>query len=57
MTQELVDAMNHGEPAAFAQAARRQMDGYTLRRDAVRLALAGRTTLDEAMRVATQLDD
>jgi type II secretory ATPase GspE/PulE/Tfp pilus assembly ATPase PilB-like protein len=33
------------------------MDGYTLRRDAVRLALAGRTTLDEAMRVATQLDD
>ena len=57
MTQELVEAMNHGEPSAFTQAARRQMAGETLRRDAVRLVTAGRTTVEEAMRVATQLDE
>ena len=34
MTQELVEAMNHGDPSAFAAAARRQMAGRTLRRDA-----------------------
>ncbi len=51
MTQELVDALNHGEPSAFTQAARRQMGGRTLRRDALRLALAGRTTIDDAMRL------
>jgi MSHA biogenesis protein MshE len=57
MTQELVEAMNDGDPARFTQAGRRQMAGRTLRRDALRLALAGRTTLDEAMRVGTQTDD
>ncbi|MBT9595327.1 MAG: Flp pilus assembly complex ATPase component TadA [Vitreoscilla sp.] len=57
MTQELVETMNHGNPADFARAARRQMGGLTLRSDAVRLATEGRTTIDEAMRVATQFDE
>jgi MSHA biogenesis protein MshE len=57
MTQELVEAMNDDDPARFTQAGRRQMAGRTLRRDALRLAATGRTSLDEAMRVGTQLDD
>ncbi|MBP7914949.1 MAG: Flp pilus assembly complex ATPase component TadA [Vitreoscilla sp.] len=57
MTQELVETMNHGNPADFARAARHQMGGLTLRSDAVRLATEGRTTIDEAMRVATQFDE
>ncbi|HJV69177.1 GspE/PulE family protein [Ideonella sp.] len=57
MTQELVETMNHGSPADFARAARRQMAGASLRSDAVRLATEGRTTIDEAMRVATQFDE
>jgi len=57
MTQELVEAMNNDDPVRFTQAGRRQMAGRTLRRDALRLALTGRTTVDEAMRVGNQLDD
>jgi MSHA biogenesis protein MshE len=57
MTNALVEAANHGDPNAFVQLGRQQMAGNTLRRDAVRLVTAGRTTIDEAMRVATQLDD
>ena len=57
MTQELVEAINDDDTARFAQAGRRQMDGQTLSRDALRLAAAGRTTLDEAMRVGAHLED
>jgi len=57
MTQALVEAMNHGEPGEFTSVARRQMNGETLRRDAVRLVTEGRTTIDEAMRISTQLDE
>ncbi len=52
MTPELVEAINHGDPAAFSAAARRQMAGHTLGRAAAELVLAGRTTLAEAMRVS-----
>ncbi len=55
MTQELIEAMNHGDPATFAQAARRQMQGRTLARDALRLVLAGRTTIEDAMRISNQV--
>ena len=41
----------------FARAARQQMGRLTLRGDAVRLATEGRTTIEEAMRVATQFDE
>jgi MSHA biogenesis protein MshE len=57
MTQELVEAMNHGDPSAFTATARRQMAGRTLRRDALRLVLEGRTAVEEAMRVNSQLDE
>lgn len=57
MTSEVVEAANQDDPSIFMQAARRQMGGNTLRRDAVRLARQGRTTIDEAMRVASQTED
>ncbi|MDI6749860.1 MAG: GspE/PulE family protein [Rhodocyclaceae bacterium] len=57
MTNALVEAANHGDPADFMRLGREQMAGETLRRDAVRLVTEGRTTIEEAMRVATQLDE
>ncbi|MEN9893892.1 MAG: hypothetical protein RLY78_4187 [Pseudomonadota bacterium] len=57
MTPPLAEAISSGDPARFALAARQQMAGHTLRRDALRLALHGRTTLDEAMRAGNQGED
>jgi MSHA biogenesis protein MshE len=57
MGSELVEAINSDEVGVFVQAARRQMGGRTLRRDAVRMAAEGRTTIDEAMRVTNQFED
>jgi MSHA biogenesis protein MshE len=56
MTLPLVDAMSANDPNGFSRAAREQMAGNTLRRDAARLALSGRTTLAEAMGVSAQVD-
>jgi MSHA biogenesis protein MshE len=33
------------------------MAGRTLRRDALRLVMAGRTTIEEAMRISTAMED
>ena len=57
MTQELIDALNHGEPATFTQAARRQMGGHTLARDALRLVLEGRSTVGDAMRIGNLVEE
>jgi MSHA biogenesis protein MshE len=57
MSNALVEAANHGDPNEFMQIGRQQMGGHTLRRDAVRLVVNGRTTIDEAMRISTQLDE
>ena len=57
MTNDVVDAINDGDPNIYVQAARRQMVGNTLRDDALRLILAGRTTVDEAMRITGQTAD
>ncbi len=57
MSLALIDALNHPEPGVFAKAARQQMGGHTLRRDAARLVTEGRTTVDEAMRVSTEVDE
>lgn len=54
MSEELVAATHNDDPGVFIEAGRRQMNGETLRRDAVRLVLEGRTTIAEAMRVASQ---
>ena len=57
MSNALVEAANHGDPNEFMQIGRQQMAGNTLRRDAVRLVVNGRTTIEEAMRISTQLDE
>jgi MSHA biogenesis protein MshE len=57
MTNALVEAVNHGDPNDFMQVGRTQMAGNTLRRDAVRLVKLGRSTVEEAMRISTQLEE
>ena len=57
MSQPLVEAANHGDPQQFMQIGRTQMGGNTLRRDAVRLVVEGRTTVYEAMRISNQFED
>ncbi|MBL8471212.1 MAG: type II/IV secretion system protein [Rhodocyclaceae bacterium] len=56
MTRNVVEAANDEDPAAFVRAAREQMAGHSLRRDALRLVLEGRSSVEEAMRVASQQD-
>jgi len=57
MSDTVVEAINHEDPGEFMRVARQQMGGETLRRDAVRLVLAGRTTVSEAMRVSNQFEE
>jgi len=57
MTNEVAQAANQADPSAFLKAARKQMAGNTLRRDAVRLVIAGRTTVEDAMRISSQYED
>jgi MSHA biogenesis protein MshE len=57
MTRAVVDAAQHQDHREFIRVAREQMRGETLRRQAVRLVLDKRTTIQEAMRVSTQIDD
>ena len=57
MSNALVEAINSDDTRAFVAAARVQMAGQTLRRDAVRLVVKGRTTIEEAMRVSNQFEE
>ena len=57
MTQPIVEAANQADPLIFIQAAQRQLAGHTLKDHALQLALSGKTTLDEAMRVSNQFED
>jgi MSHA biogenesis protein MshE len=57
MTPPLVEAANEGDPNAFMQIGREQMGGNTLRRDVIRLVVNGRTTIEEAMRISSQIED
>lgn len=57
MSDAVVEAINHEDPGEFMRVARQQMAGETLRRDAVRLVLAGQTTVAEAMRVSNQFEE
>lgn len=56
MTEAVVDAANHSDPAHFMKVAQAQMAGQTLRRHAVALVVAGKTTVGEAMRISNQID-
>lgn len=57
MTNALVEAANHGDPSEFMRIGREQMAGNTLRRDAVRLVLDGKSTIEEAMRINNQMEE
>ena len=57
MSDTVVEAINHDDPGEFMRAARQQMAGETLRRDAMRLVLAGQTSIAEAMRISNQFEE
>ncbi|MGJ9416159.1 GspE/PulE family protein [Massilia sp. CMS3.1] len=57
MTRAVTDAANHPDPAHFLKVAHAEMNGDTLRRHGVQLAVQGRTTIGEAMRISNQVDD
>jgi MSHA biogenesis protein MshE len=57
MHLDLVRAANRNDPNLFTDLARKQMEGQTLGRHALRLAATGRTTLAEAIRVASAQED
>ena len=57
MTKSVVEAANQDDPNQFIRAAREQMAGNTLRRQAANLAAEGKTTAEEAMRISSQVED
>jgi len=57
MTPELVRAANRNDPNQFTDIARRQLEGHTLGRNAFKLAMEGRTTVEEAIRVASAQEE
>jgi MSHA biogenesis protein MshE len=57
MTRPLVAAAGEADPAKFVAAGREQIAGQTLIDHAVEMVLAGRTTLDEAMRISSQIEE
>ncbi|MDP2397972.1 MAG: GspE/PulE family protein [Burkholderiales bacterium] len=57
MTKPVVEAANQEDVQKFIKIAREQLAGRTLRHHAAKIAAAGRTTADEAMRVSSQLAD
>ena len=52
MTPALAEALQHADPMAFDRLARQQIGAHTLVRNALEMALAGETTIAEAMTVA-----
>lgn len=57
MTAPLAEAVSHEDPKHFIKLARQSMGGWTLRRHAVTLAVNGKTTVAEAMRVSNVGDE
>ncbi len=57
MTGPVVEAANQDDPSAFIRAAREQMARHTLRHDAIRTVIEGRTTVSEAMRTTSQYEE
>lgn len=56
MDSALAAAATHGDPTAFSRLAREQMRGHTMAHHALELVRAGRTSVAEAMRLATDID-
>ncbi len=57
MTRPVVEAANQPDPAIFMQVARKQMEGHMLKDHAAKLVVEGKTTVEEAMRIGSQLND
>jgi MSHA biogenesis protein MshE len=57
ISEAVAEAANHLDPAEFLKVAHAQMAGQTLRRHAVALVVAGKTTVSEAMRISNQFED
>src|SRR6266581_2436376 len=57
MDNELAALANSDDPGRFIAAAEQRMAGQLLRDSAVELAMTGKTTISEAMRVTAQLED
>jgi MSHA biogenesis protein MshE len=57
MDSELAALANSEDPGRFIAAAEKRMAGHLLRDSAARLAMSGRTTVAEAMRVTAQVED
>ncbi|WP_124948902.1 GspE/PulE family protein [Sulfuriferula thiophila] len=57
ITNAVAEAASQADPAVFLRAAEQQMAGNTLRRHAINLVVAGKTTVAEAMRISNQFDD
>lgn len=57
MSNALVAAINSDDLSEYMTVGRAQMGGNTLRREAVQLAVTGRTTIGEAMLVSNQFED
>jgi MSHA biogenesis protein MshE len=57
MSAELVQAAHRNDSEAFMRHARERLAGKTMKDHGLSLALAGRTTLAEVMRVAAQTED
>jgi MSHA biogenesis protein MshE len=57
MNNQLTEAANHYDPANFIKAAKDQVGSETMRRHAVDMVLAGKTTVSEAMRISNQFEN
>jgi len=57
MTAEVAEAANREDPLQFMKIAAAQMNGQSLRRHAVSLVVAGKTTVAEAMRASNQFEN
>lgn len=57
MTKAVAEAANHQDPGEFIKIAEREMAGRTLRRHAVELVVAGKTTIADAMRISSQVEE
>jgi MSHA biogenesis protein MshE len=52
MTPDLAIGIQHADASAFERAARTQIGGYTMERNAIELVLTGETTIEEAIKIA-----
>jgi MSHA biogenesis protein MshE len=57
MTPDLVRAANRNDPNQFTEIAKKQLAGQTLGHNAFKLAMEGRTTVEEAIRVASSQEE